>query len=330
MKLTNHPEYSTYSRDQETAQRCRQGIAAWEASDESIVVKTCSLCWTFESMQEFVHSLSHLFQEYNRVLWERFPYCVQCDGKCCVPGAPNVRPFDTIALALLGYSQPTLPGEVEATARDCIYHTANGCVWPKEWRPVKCWSFFCALDERYTIISEELKEVVLNLLPDPLRRYEAVWGDQLAAYLVDPVDFAGTIHKALLDVFVAPFDDRYSIITKEPSCGGPEDVGGQEDLDVATNVLTFIMEVAEQVRGSPPLAPKGSEVPPEQLLADLESLEWIVMGLPEYGPKLLDELYQRYAPAAALSEGKHAAIWHHMCYHILYLRNNWEQLVQSR
>jgi hypothetical protein len=324
MELTQHPEYHTYVRDRETAERCQQAIAAWQASGEPFVVEEYSLGWTFAGAQALARSLSCLFQEYNRVLWERFPYCRQCGGRCCVVDASHVGLFDSIALALLDRSLPTLPERIEATAHDCIYHAANVCVLPVEWRTVKCWSFYCALGERHNVIAEELAPVVLNLLPDALRRYEVISGDPLIAHLGDPVDFADAVGNALFAIFVAPFDARYPVID-EQSLGSPaKHVAAQDILSLDDDGLAFIAEAAEQVRESPPSVPAGLEISPDQLLADLELLEWIMLGHPGHGAKLLEEMYPRYAHAPAPRKGERATIGYRMRHHILHLWNNWD------
>jgi hypothetical protein len=219
MKLTKHPEYQTYFQDKQTTRRCREAVTAWATSGESLVVETYTLRWTYEGAQAFVRSLAHLFREYNRVLWERFAYCRGCGGQCCVLDATHVAPFDAFALALLDRSLPTLPEEITASARDCIYHTVEGCAWPTEWRPIKCWSFYCALGEPTNAIAAELERVVLALLPDALRRYEEASGNRLVDHLGDPVDFAEAFSNALSAVFVVPFNHRYLMIDQAASIG---------------------------------------------------------------------------------------------------------------
>ena len=230
MKLTQHPEYPIFTWAKETDQRCREAVAAWKASGKSIWVEEHSLRWTFERAQIFTRSLSCLIQEYNHVLWERFPYCRQCGGHCCRVGAAasTIDEFDSIALALLGQSRPELPEEIEATKGDCIYRAARGCAWPAEWRMVKCWSFFCLGQsehqknecqklpdlsrKRRNKIVDELRWVVLDLLPAPLRRYEDIWASSLKDYVNEPDDFVEIFNTMLFEVFISPFNDHYPII----------------------------------------------------------------------------------------------------------------------
>lgn len=95
---------------------------------------------------------------------------------------------------------------------------------------------------------------------------------------------------------------------------------------VTNNVLTFIAEAAEQVWENPPLVPEGLAVSPDQLLADLELLEWIMLGHPGHGAQLLEEVHLRYAHAPAPKKGERATIWYRMRNRILHLWNNWDRL----
>lgn len=212
MRLSQHPEYDIYLQATETDRCCRRAVDTWKASGEPIVVEAYGLCWTFERAQALVRSLSRLFQAYNRVLWERFSYCRACEGECCVLHATRVGRFDALALALLEQPMPVLPQDIAATERDCVYHTAEGCAWPADWRPIKCWAFYCARGESTGPIVEELGKVVHAFMPEALRRYEAVTGEALVTYLDDPVDFSSAFTNALTRVFVAPLNDQYPVI----------------------------------------------------------------------------------------------------------------------
>jgi hypothetical protein len=99
---------------------------------------------------------------------------------------------------------------------------------------------------------------------------------------------------------------------------------------VTTNVLAFIAEIAEQVWEDPPPVPEGLDVSSEQLLEDLTLLEWIMLGHPGHGAKLLKELYFRYSAAPAPKKGKSASIWYRMRNHMLHLWDNWRQLTCYR
>ena len=95
---------------------------------------------------------------------------------------------------------------------------------------------------------------------------------------------------------------------------------------VTLNVLDFIAKTATRVLEKPPPVPKGLTLSADQLLADLESLEWIVIGHPGHGAKQLETLYLRYACAPAPKKGRRASIWYRMRNHILHLWNNWDRL----
>ena len=101
-------------------QRCRQVVEVWRADGEPISMPEVDLCWTYERARAFVRSLVHMFQAYNRVLWEQFPYCRACGGGCCVLDASRVGPFDGLALALLDLPLPALPDRIAAHERECI------------------------------------------------------------------------------------------------------------------------------------------------------------------------------------------------------------------
>lgn len=95
---------------------------------------------------------------------------------------------------------------------------------------------------------------------------------------------------------------------------------------VTANVLAFIAEARERLLTDPPPPPKGMEVTPDQLLADLESLEWIILGLPEKGAQMLEEMYLRYAHAPPPGKGEQATLWYRARNRFLDLWNNWARL----
>lgn len=95
---------------------------------------------------------------------------------------------------------------------------------------------------------------------------------------------------------------------------------------VTNNILAFIAEVANRVWEGPPSVPEELTLSADQLLGDLELLEWIMLGHPGHGAKLLGEMYLRYAPAPAPKKGERATIWYRMRNRILHLWNNWDRL----
>jgi transposase-like protein len=96
------------------------------------------------------------------------------------------------------------------------------------------------------------------------------------------------------------------------------------------NLLDFIAKAANKVLTKPPKVPAGLEISIDQFLADLMVLEWIMLGHPGHGEKLLGELYMRYAAAPAPKKGKRASIWYRMRNQILHLWKNWKRLTCYR
>jgi hypothetical protein len=68
----------------------------------------------------------------------------------------------------------------------------------------------------------------------------------------------------------------------------------------------------EEVLSDPPPAPKGLQVTPEQLLEDLETLEWIAIGRPTHGDRLLRDMFARYAGAPGPASGQRPTLWYRM------------------
>jgi len=99
---------------------------------------------------------------------------------------------------------------------------------------------------------------------------------------------------------------------------------------VTLNVLEFVAKSATQILQKPPAVPAELDVSPEHLLADLETLEWLIIGHPGQGAKLLEEMYARYAQAPAPSKGQRATIWYRMRNRVLHLWNNWHRLTCYR
>jgi len=91
-------------------------------------------------------------------------------------------------------------------------------------------------------------------------------------------------------------------------------------------VLAFIAEAAEELLTDPPAPPPGLDVTAEQLLADLETLEWIILGLPEKGAQMLKEMHLRYARAPPPGKGEQATLWYRARNRFLDLWNNWSRL----
>ena len=99
---------------------------------------------------------------------------------------------------------------------------------------------------------------------------------------------------------------------------------------VTPNLLAFIAKAADKVLKIPPPVPQGLEISVDQFLEDLMLLEWIILGHPGHGDKLLEQLYMRYAAAPAPKKGRRASIWYRMRNHILHLWDNWRRLTCYR
>lgn len=304
MELAAHPEQRHYRHHQAYWPLCRTAIERWRADSLTIPVAAYNLSWTYEGAQVFAHQLADLFQAYNRVMWEHFPYCSACGGQCCVVDASDVRTFDLLAIALLGETPPVLPDRIGAGSRTCIYlATADGrpcCSWPDRWRTIKCWSFYCLgskplaksadVGESYRALTAALAAVVAERLPEPLRRYEAVANEILSARLEDPVDFSNAVHRALAAIFVDPFLQCYPIpnLPVEPQAAMPN-LSLLED-EVAAFIAAALAELGEESDD-----PAGTLLSKEQLWDDLETLAWIVESRPATARRQLRELEQRIA-----------------------------------
>jgi len=94
---------------------------------------------------------------------------------------------------------------------------------------------------------------------------------------------------------------------------------------VTLNVLDFIAKTAESVLNKAPSVPKELEVNVDQLLEDLQTLEWLILGHPESGSDLLEKLYDRYASAPMPQKGQRASIWYRMRNHVLHLWDHWRR-----
>ena len=109
-----------------------------------------------------------------------------------------------------------------------------------------------------------------------------------------------------------------------------EELGLKQQLcrvHITNNVLNTIAELAEQAWATPPPPiPEGLEVNANQLLEDLAELEWIILGHPGSGEKMLEKLHLRYAHAPAPRQGETATIWYRMRLLTLHLWNHWKKI----
>lgn len=338
MQLATHSEYpAVYLTNAAAFAQCQAAIAQWQASDKPIPVERYGLTWTPAKARRFVADVAQLFQAYNQVLWENFSYCRQCGGQCCVVGASDVRLFDLLAVALLHERAPHLPERIAANAQACIYLNGQQCSWPGSWRTVKCWSFYClgsgpwpdhaSLGELYQAVTADLVGVVAELLPKPLRRYETNHHVRLIDYLDDPVAFAHQFHSAVEAVFVTPFLHQQpalaDLVAQEHSPPQPGRAGAHRhkialqlsDDAADENGLGIIAAISEELLQA---EAEGGE----ELLADLETLAWILESRPAQAQALLREMAQRYAHAAPPAEAGLLRPWQQLQAYLRSLLEN--------
>jgi transposase-like protein len=95
---------------------------------------------------------------------------------------------------------------------------------------------------------------------------------------------------------------------------------------VTGNVLDKVAELAIQALEKPDPVPPQVPPSPEQLVADLETVQGLIEAHPHDGEKQLAALYQRYCAAPAPREGEKATMWYRMRLLVLHLWNNWSRL----
>lgn len=299
MDVRRHPEYDLYHRDAALVATCRRAMAAWKEDGEAILAPD-GVTWTPHSARAFVEEVAELFQAYNLALWQTFSYCRSCRGGCCVTGASQVTTFDALALALLDEPFPHLAPR--AAEGDCIYLGAQGCSWPQAWRPIKCWAFYClgsgdweidAEDARYERITQRLQTIVQQRLPGYLQRRDVDSDAPLHQFLADPIAFAGALGAALYEIFVAPFASAYNLATDEqPLAAGESEILRRDELPATEQALAFIAGAVEELWQRPASAATATD---DQLLEDLERLEWVLVQRPPHAQPTLQALSDCYA-----------------------------------
>jgi hypothetical protein len=270
MNLSQHPEYEKYLSDREFIQTIQAQLTEWlEGSEEADSALTTA-----------VSQLVSLFQEYNQVMWQEFPFCQMCLGGCCVVGASEVTPVDAAALMMLGHHLPVLPPQTHHDIRACIYLGEQGCTWPTGWRPLKCMTFYSlgsgewqleTSDERYGCLSQALQAVLDKHLPSILGDNSSIDTDELA----DPITFAKTLSHRIAEQFLPEI-----ILSENGRSPSPLP-------DPTTMALLAIAEISGQILINPPEMA-------DQLLADLEQFEWVVTGHPALEKEILAEINGRY------------------------------------
>ena len=274
MNLAEHPEYDKYLSDREFVEAVRTKLLDWMQKDETAA----------SELKTAVFHLTTLFQEYNRVMWQAFPFCKMCLGGCCVVGASEVTAIDVAALTVLGHDLPILPNQTHHNERACVYLGEKGCTWPNQWRPLKCMTFFSLgsgswqLDEAdadYGRLSQALQVVFDAHLP-------AIFGGNSnidTEEVVEPIQFAAKLSHQLAELLLpeAIRNKRNNTPTDEP--------------DPITNAFLFIASSMERITENP-------TEEDEMLLADLAQFEWILTGQPANMKVLLEEINGRYATSA--------------------------------
>jgi hypothetical protein len=329
MKLQEHSEYPYYLQGRSNFKLYQQTIKDWVESEELILVETYSLNWSYSEAKNLARSLSQMLQTYNQVLYQRLPYCAPCGGRCCGVGAVHVSRFDLLALALLDLRYPVLLDRTQISARDCIYQTFTGCAWPAEWRTMKCWLFYClgggdwnladAVDKRYQEVARNLEPVVAELLPAPIRCYGEENKIHFDTDLCDPLLFAHQLETALDNILVKPlFEQRgYRVPQQDGEYinGKAENEGIHlEALLAEERISRLIAEIAEQLEIRPEI-----DLETDQILADLERLEWIALGKPENDLDLLEQMERRYGKS---NKGKDDLVFKSMRVLIKNLQGN--------
>ena len=160
--------------------------------------------------------------------------------------------------------------------------------------------------------------------PLKLVTYEAVSGIALADYLDDPIAFSDALHQALSEIFVSPFNASYPTNAATPFSSDnalattnnhQQPLSAEEELATALQLFATEVSALMEQSGSPLPAvttTTGRLLSPDQLLEDLESLQWIIAGQPSHATKLLQTLYLRYADISAPAGAELPTLWYRM------------------
>jgi hypothetical protein len=202
---------------------CRDVLSRWKAGGEIIKAPDLDIRWTYEGAARFAQELSTLLQAYNHLLWHSpISYCPQCGGQCCKAFNPHVGQIDVLMMLLLGLPLPAF-NKVDNAGKECVYRTPSGCVWPKQWRPAYCWSFFCPgvglqrpVDWEGLVL--DLEATLQAHLPPELQVWDEVYGGgSLTLFVpysqdqfIDPLDFAEALTGGLYEVFLFPLQKRFA------------------------------------------------------------------------------------------------------------------------
>lgn len=151
-------------------------------------------------------------------------------------------------------------------------------------------------------------ELSIDILDDETAETEVAWLRQIA-------------EQVGAEVLVSDDADAFKIVADE--LGLAHQVCRAH---VTGNVLDKVAELTTQALDGPDPAPPQVTISPEQLVADLETVQALIEGHPHDGEKQLAVLYQCYCLAPAPRQGEKATMWYRMRLLVLHLWNNWSRL----
>ena len=329
MNPPEHSEYASYLKERSNFNLYQQAIDAWIDSGEALLVEAYSFHWSYSEAKDLAQSLSQMMQAYNCVLYEQLPYCAPCGGRCCGVGAVHVSRFDLLALALLALQYPDLSDRFQISARDCIYQTFAGCSWPAEWRTMKCWLFYClgggdwnladAVDSRYQEVARNLEPVVAELLPAPIRHYAEEKKIHFDTNLCDPLKFAYLLESALNDILAKPLLEQYGYRVPQQIWKYKNGEVGNEGINLEAlladeRISRLIAEILEELEIRPEI-----DLDTDQILADLEQIEWIALGKPRKSLDFFEQLKTQYKKS---NKGEDNLIFQKMRVLLRYMQDN--------
>ena len=139
--------------------------------------------------------------------------------------------------------------------------------------------------------------------------------ESILAWLHEVVKLVGA------EVLVSDDADAFKIVAEELGldhqiCRG----------HVTSNVLGHIGQWATQALEAPHPLPQGLDITLEQLLEDLEQLQWLVQAHPHDGADQLEQLHLRYCHAPPPGKGEKATMWYSLRLLTLHLCDNWDRL----
>ena len=151
-------------------------------------------------------------------------------------------------------------------------------------------------------------ELSIDVLDDETAETEVAWLRQIA-------------EQVGAEVLVTDDADAFKIVADEL------DLAHQVcRAHVTSNVLDKVAELTTQALDGPDPAPPQVTISPEQLVADLETVQALIEGHPHDGEKQLAVLYECYCAAPAPREGEKATMCYRMRLLVLHLWNNWSRL----